>query len=175
MTSFRTPLTGLALLGALAIAGCDEQELILPGDREEIRLVGEDAVATADTVVNSSRAISLPSQSANSTWAQSFGTQSFRTAHPALRSAPQRVWSTSIGSGNSRRQRITASPVVAGGLIYTLDSGARVSAVSPSGGVVWSTDLTPASDSEGQATGGGLAYDNGTLYVSSGFGRLGRT
>jgi outer membrane protein assembly factor BamB len=174
MASFRKSRTGLALLGALVLtaAGCAEQEQILPGPREDIRPPEEGAVATADTVTNQSRAIRLPAQSANSTWTQAPGTPAFRTAHPALRPAPQRIWSSSIGSGNSRRQRITAAPVVAGGLIYTLDSGARVSAVSPSGGVVWSTDLTPAADSEGQATGGGLAYEGGTLYVSSGFGRL---
>lgn len=174
MASFRTSLTGLTLLGALAltVAGCAEKEQILPGPREDIRPLPADAVATADTVVNKNRAIRLPAQTVNASWTQSPGTQALRVAHPALRAAPQRIWSTAIGAGNSRRQRITAFPVVAGGLIYTLDSGARVSAVSPNGGVVWSTDLTPASDGKGQATGGGLAYDGGTLYVSSGFGRL---
>ncbi|MBK0327166.1 PQQ-like beta-propeller repeat protein [Rhodobacteraceae bacterium F11138] len=163
---------GLALLAAAAmfLSACSEKELILPGKRENIRPMPEDAPATARTTSNASRAIRLPAQQANASWAQPFGTQAFRTAHPALRAAPQRIWSTSIGSGNSRRQRITASPVVAGGLIYTLDSGARVSAVAPGGGLVWSTDLTPNTDSEGQATGGGMAYDQGTLYVSSGFG-----
>ncbi len=174
MAAFFTSRTGLALLSAalLTLTACAEQEVILSGPREDIRPTPEDAPATSDTVVNTSRAIRLPQQTSNATWAQPFGTQAYRTAHPALRSSPQRIWSAPIGSGDSRRQRITADPVVAGGLIYTLDSGARVSAVSTSGGVVWSTDLTPASDEEGQATGGGMSYDNGVLYVSSGFGRL---
>lgn len=173
-TAFHSTRTGLSLvMGAvLTLTACAEQEAILPGLRENIRPTAEDAPATAATVVNSSRAIQLPAQTANSTWAQPPGTQAYRTANPALRVLPARIWSTSIGSGDSRKQRITADPVVAGGLIYTLDSGARVSGVSPGGGVVWSTDLTPATDSEGQATGGGMTYDNGTLYVSSGFGRL---
>ncbi len=173
-TAFHSSRKGLALLtaAALALAGCAEPELILPGQREDIRPTPEDAVPTAETVTNSSRAISLPGQSANASWPQSFGTPAYRTAHPALRATPQRVWSTSIGAGDSRRQRITASPVVAGGLIYTLDSGARVSAVTPAGAVVWSRDLTPPADSEKDATGGGIAYDNGVLYVSSGFGLL---
>ncbi|MEP3333442.1 PQQ-binding-like beta-propeller repeat protein [Sedimentitalea sp.] len=174
MVSFRASRTGLALFGVLLLAAtaCSEKEQILAGPRENIRPTEDGAVATAATVVNENRAIRLSSQSANTTWAQSFGTPAYRTANAALRSAPQRIFSTSIGSGNSRRQRITASPVVAGGLIYTLDSAARVSAVAPTGGIVWSTDLIPSSDKEGQATGGGMAYDNGTLYVSSGYGRL---
>lgn len=174
MVSFRASRTGLALFGVLLLAAtaCSEKEQILAGPRENIRPTEDGSVATAATVVNENRAIRLSSQSANTTWPQSFGTPAYRTANAALRSAPQRIFSTSIGSGNSRKQRITASPVVAGGLIYTLDSAARVSAVAPTGGIVWSTDLIPSSDKEGQATGGGMAYDNGTLYVSSGYGRL---
>ncbi|MFD3190714.1 PQQ-binding-like beta-propeller repeat protein [Sedimentitalea sp. HM32M-2] len=174
MAAFPSSRTGLAVLTALVLAltACAEKEVILPGQREAIRPDDADAPRTAATVTNASRAIRLPAQKANASWAQPPGTQAYRTAHPALRAAPALVWSVPIGSGDSRRQRITAAPVVAGGLIYTLDSGARVSAVLPGGAIVWSTDLTPATDEEGQATGGGMSYDKGTLYVSSGFGRL---
>jgi len=161
----RPALLGLAAL--LVLGACEPKERILPGIREDIR-----PVAVAQDGENRSAAIRLPSQRANSEWTQSFGTPGFRVAHAALRSAPQLVWSTPIGAGNARRVRITATPVVAGGLIYTLDSGARASGVSTAGDIVWSRDLTPATDDEGEATGGGLAYDNGTLYVSSGFGLL---
>lgn len=171
-TAFSFSRAGLAVLAgaAMLLTACAEPEVILPGAREDIRpTLDTEAAATAGNV---SRAISLPAQTRNSEWAQAFGTQAFRTAHPALRVLPQRLWSVDIGSGDSRRQRITADPVVAGGLIYTLDSGARVSGVTPAGVVVWSTDLIPETDKEGQATGGGMAYADGTLYVSSGFGRL---
>jgi outer membrane protein assembly factor BamB len=166
-----TSLTRAALAGMtlLLLAACKEPEVILPGAREDIR--PSEAVETG-SVTSVSRAIRLPAQTANAEWAQFFGTPAFRTAHPALRVVPQRIWSADIGSGNSKRQRINADPVVAGGLIYTLDSAARVSAVAPSGGLVWSTDLVPSDDKEGQATGGGMAYAGGVLYVSSGFGRL---
>ena len=119
-----------------------------------------------------SKPISLPAQKANASWPQSAGTPAYRTTNAALRATPQRIWSTSIGKGDSRKQRITAEPVVAGGLIYTLDSGATVSAVSPQGQVAWSTNLIPRNDGDSDATGGGMAYANGVLYVSSGFGRL---
>lgn len=157
-------LSGAALL---LLVACAEREIILPGEREAIRAPDE-TTATE----NRSSPIRLPSQSANRDWTQSFGTPAFRVAHPALRPAPQLIWSVSIGAGDARRARITADPVVAAGLIYTLDSGARVSGVTPSGTLAWSTGLVPASDSEGEATGGGMAYADGTLYVSSGFGLL---
>lgn len=168
--AFSFTRAGSALLGgvALILSACAEPEIILPGEREEIR---PDEVAGM-TEVSGSRAIRLPAQTANAEWAQAHGTQAFRTAHPALRPLPQLLWSADIGSGDARRQRITADPVVAGGFIYTLDSGARVSAVTPAGAVAWSTDLVPGPDSEGEATGGGMAHAGGVLYVSSGFGRL---
>ncbi|WP_438826270.1 outer membrane protein assembly factor BamB family protein [Ruegeria atlantica] len=158
----------MAALSLTMVAACREPEVILPGPREDIR----PAADTETVETRGSKPISLPGQKANASWPQSAGTAAFRTTNAQLRAAPQRIWSTSIGQGDSRRQRITAEPVVAGGLIYTLDAGATVSAVSPQGQVVWDTDLIPPNDGDSDATGGGMAYDNGVLYVSSGFGRL---
>jgi len=171
--AFSLSRTGLALLGGavLVLAGCSEPEVILPGEREDIRPVAEQRLA-GDLSGNASRAIRLGAQTANADWAQGQGTPAYRIAHPALGPAPRLAWSMSIGAGDSRKQRITAAPVVANGLVYTLDAAARVSAVNTSGAVVWTADLTPPSDDEGQATGGGMAFHDGTLYVSSGFGLL---
>ncbi|KUJ82173.1 PQQ-like beta-propeller repeat protein [Ruegeria profundi] len=155
-------------LSLMVLAACEEPEVILPGPREDIRPTSDNAAV----VTRGSKPISLPAQSANAGWSQSPGTPAYRTNNAALRATPQRIWSASIGDGDSRKRRITAEPVVAGGLIYTLDAGATVSAVTPAGQVAWSTDLIPASDGDSDATGGGMAYANGALYVSSGFGRL---
>ncbi len=158
----------VAAVSLTVLAACEEPEVILPGAREDIR----PAADTETVATRGSKPISVPAQKANASWPQSPGTAAFRTTNAQLRATPQRVWSTPIGKGDSRKQRITAEPVVAGGLIYTLDSGATVSAVSPQGQKVWSTGLIPASDGDSDATGGGMAYANGVLYVSSGFGRL---
>lgn len=165
-----TSRAGMALLGAAllsALAACQEPEVILPGVREDIRPNG--AAAAAE---NQSRAISLPAQKINTAWPQSHGIEALRTSHPALSAAPQLAWSASIGQGDSRRQRITATPMAGGGRIYTLDSAATVSAVSPAGAVLWQAELLPPADSSKEGTGGGIAYDNGVVYVSSGFGLL---
>ncbi|MEX0278553.1 MAG: PQQ-binding-like beta-propeller repeat protein [Ruegeria sp.] len=155
-------------VAAITLSACQETDIVLPGEREDIR----PTIDNETVELRGSKPISLPSQSANASWSQSPGTQAFRTTNAALRAAPQRVWSTSIGAGDTRKQRITADPVVAGGLVYTLDAGATVSAVTPQGQVAWSTNVIPATEKEQDATGGGLAYANGVLYVSSGFGRL---
>ncbi|WP_170449543.1 PQQ-like beta-propeller repeat protein [Ruegeria arenilitoris] len=162
---FGLPVAALALT---ALSACEEPEVILPGEREDIRPAQD--LETVQTT--GAKPISLSAAKRNAEWAQSPGTAAFRTTNAALSPAPQRIWSTSIGAGDGRKQRITADPVVAGGLIYTLDAAATVSAVSPQGQLVWSTNLVPATDGEEQATGGGIAYADNTLYVSSGFGRL---
>lgn len=176
MTVFSRPARSglfLACLAVLGLSGCEEKEVILTGEREDLRPAEvQDATVRLDPRANTSRPIRLAAQRNNAEWAQSFGTPEYRTAHPALSSSPRRVWSVSIGQGDSRRQRITASPVVGGGLIYTLDASALISAVTPAGQVAWSTDLTPRTDGDEDATGGGMAYDDGVLYVSSGYGLL---
>lgn len=170
-------LLGALMCGTLVLAACSDEEAYLPGLRENVRSVLQDPQLAAplegeERVENTSQPISLPAASNNANWAQSHGTPQNRTAHPALRAAPQLAWSANIGAGDSRKQRVTAAPVVAGGRIFTLDAGARVTATSTSGAPLWSRDLTPSGDREGQGTGGGLAVEGKTLYVSIGFGIL---
>ncbi|MFK7745457.1 MAG: PQQ-binding-like beta-propeller repeat protein [Roseobacter sp.] len=158
---------------SVLLSACAEEDLILPGKREDIRavLLGEQ-VDPLGASQNESRPIALAAQTANPDWAQSIGTPSVRTNHPLLSDAPQPIWSANIGSGDSRKQRITASPVVAGGLIYTLDSDSLVTATDTSGQTVWRSDIRPEPDKDGQATGGGIAYDSGRVFVSLGYGDL---
>ncbi|GFE52048.1 pyrrolo-quinoline quinone [Roseobacter cerasinus] len=166
---------GLACLAfGVVLSACTEDDTILPGKREDIRSVGQDAqsLALAAETQDGPRAISLPATSNNAEWTQSPGSPSFRVAHPALGATPQRVWSANIGAGDSRRQRITADPVVAGGVIYTLDAGTQVTATSTAGETVWRQDLTSSRDEAGAATGGGISYKDGRLYVSLGYGAL---
>ncbi len=164
----------LGLVAAIALTACAEEEVILPGAREDLRKETGDPVEAfaADSQAQGPRAIRLPGMRANAEWRQSISSPETRTAHPALSSAPRHIWSVSIGAGDGPKNRITADPVVADGRIYTLDAQARVTAVSTSGQVVWTRDLVPPNDSGVDASGGGLAYDNGTLFVSSGFGLM---
>lgn len=173
----RSALVVSAVAGALLLSACAEPEAILPGERFDVRSVlrGDDGfVAQADLPVpaNTVRGISLPAATANTNWGQSNGTPSTRIANPALSATPRLAWSANIGSGDSRKQRITASPVVVGGRIFTIDSSAQVTATSASGATLWARDLTPEMDSAGEASGGGLAADGNTLYVSLGFGTV---
>lgn len=168
----RAPFAAIAV--AMLLSACAEPDVILPGKREGIRsvLLDQEAPEAVAAVENQVRPISLPALQSNANWTQGIGSPSTRISHPALSSAPQPAWSANIGAGDSRRQRITADPVVAGGLIYTLDADALVTATSTTGQKVWQQDVKPSRDTSGSATGGGLAFKDGTLFVSLGYGSL---
>ncbi|GIT86925.1 PQQ-like beta-propeller repeat protein [Roseobacter sp. OBYS 0001] len=166
------PLSVL-LVATVFLSACAEDDFILPGKRESVDSVlnGVDASETL-AIQNEARAISLQAVQSNASWPQAMGSPEFRTAHPALASQITEIWSADIGAGDGRKQRIVATPVVGGGLIYTLDAEALVTATSPSGQTVWQSDVRPARDRSGQATGGGLAFDSGRVFVSLGYGNL---
>ena len=169
------------LVSLSLLAACSQPEYILPGDREDLRSLnpqtlsaGElsDAAAAVEGAgrQDGARPISLPATVNHASWTHLGGSLTHQVRHPALSQAPKLRFAASIGQGNDRKHRITAEPVVAGGRIFTLDSRAQVVATSTAGATLWARDLTPPSDRSDDASGGGLAYADGTVYVTSGFG-----
>ncbi|MDQ7070457.1 MAG: PQQ-binding-like beta-propeller repeat protein [Rhodobacterales bacterium] len=167
--------TLVALLGLAVLAGCEKKEIILPGAREELRAVLQAEVAAENAVVeveNRTLPLQMAAQTNNANWLQRFGTPATRTNHPALGRTLTPLWNVSIGASESRKARISADPVVANGRIFTLDSAATVQATSTAGAAIWTRDLVPARDTARDASGGGLAFGDGKLFVSSGFGLM---
>ncbi len=170
MTSARTwRKLGFAVLALGALAGCaGNNNSILPGERQSIRPQQQ------LTVENRAAAISLGAPVSNATWLQQNYGATHVVPHLALASAPALRFSVDIGRGNSDRSRITSTPVIAAGVIYTLDAGGRVQAsATDSGSALWATDITPLGEKNGaEGFGGGLALDGASLYVTTGFGEL---
>lgn len=167
----------LGLLGASALlAACTEPDVILPGQREDIRSVLQTESDFIDQTPafegNVARAIALPGTVANANWTHTTGSPATRVAHPALSSNLTLQWVADIGEGDSRKHRITADPVVADGRIFTLDAQSIVTATSTAGATLWQADLRPPRDQAGDASGGGLVVSGDTVYVSIGFGVL---
>lgn len=163
-------LTGLFLLSA-----CGDDELILPGERESVRPVegveiGEDGEPVV--VQRDIPGLNIPAATRNADWTHVNGNPQHLSTNLALNDNLTRRWSVSIGKGNARRARIISAPVVAGGVVYTLDAQATVSAVSTAGSVLWQTNTTPANEASRDGFGGGLAFANGRLYVTSAFGEV---
>ena len=119
-------VAGLAL--AALLAGCAEKEVILPGERFDVRSPLDASIPTegepvpTDTAIeNRSVPISLPSPVVNADWTHRGSNVRHLAPHVALSAQPVRIWTAAIGEGNSRRNRIATTPVVAGGRVFTLD------------------------------------------------------
>jgi len=80
------------------------------------------------------------------------------------------AWRRSFGQGSTHHEFVMAPPVMAAGKVFVMDARATVSAHDArTGAQVWRTDLRPKSKREKDAFGGGLAFVDGKLYVTSGY------
>ncbi len=178
MAGIKIRLVAGATLLAL-LAACGDREVILQGERFPVRadladsvpVEGQPAPVAAGAAENRSVPISLPGQT-NTDWTHRAGNARHLMPHAALSAAPVRVWSANIGAGSSRKNRISAAPVVAGGRVFTMDAGATVTATATSGATLWSTDVTATFDAGGGLSGGGLAVGGTTLYVTTAYGEV---
>jgi outer membrane protein assembly factor BamB len=161
----------LALLSSIVLAGCSDREVILPGKREPILKLEPSATEGAGTL-SAPKAFAMPRQKNNVAWPQGHASPSTQVVHAALSAAPKPLWTLSVGTGDRARNRITADPIVAEGIVFTLDSLSVLTATSTSGSRLWSRDLTPSFERAGDADGGGIAYGDGVVFVSTGYGVL---
>jgi len=160
-------IIGLLVFALGLLSACKgRDDSILPGERVSIR-----GQVQAENV-SAGIALGAPVSSAN--WLQEGFGSAHMMPHLALSAAPVLRWSADIGRGNSDRSRITASPVLANGVVYTLDAAGNVQATATdSAAMLWRFNVTPIGEANGaEGFGGGLALDGGRLYVTTGFGEL---
>lgn len=151
------------LLVALT-ASCGERDIILPGARVDIR--------AAEAFVNQAGPVNFGAATNNADWTHRNGGPDHQISNPNLGGNLTPLFAVNIGAGDSNRARITAEPVIAGGVIYTIDALARVTATATSGASLWSVDLTPRRDNAADGSGGGVSVAGGKVYVTTGFGAL---
>ena len=160
------------------------------GNKPKTPTVGKRiAVLTAETGVEvdpsiAEVAVTVPAQVANADWAQSGGSASKSMGHLALPSALGPVWSEKIAPA-SKYERYGAAPVVAEGKVFAIDTRARVHAFdAKTGAALWVAQVGDPKDvaggrnlltgemtkNSGILFGGGVSYDGGRVYATSGIG-----
>ena len=176
--SIKNVATGLVLCGLLAAC---EKDVILTGERfpvhapleASVPVEGEPApVAPSDQPENTSVPIAVGAAQSLGEWSHRGGNARHTAPNASLSAAPVRVFSVNIGAGNSKRQRVSASPVVSNGRVFAMDSGTKLTAVSTAGAAQWSVDLTADFDRGGDVSGGGLAVQGGRVFATTGYGEL---
>ncbi|MBB5223017.1 outer membrane protein assembly factor BamB [Amaricoccus macauensis] len=157
------PAAAMLLLG---LAACSQSNGPLPG----VRLPVREEVVAPTAGPDQAKPIAIPAAVMNAEWTHRNGASAGRLVNPALRPVPELIWSVPIGEGDARRRRILTGPIAAQGLIFTLDAGGQLTAVSRSGQIAWTKSLVPPGQMEDNGPGGGFAEADGVLYVTTGFG-----
>lgn len=165
-----------AALLTLLLTGCgagswfgESEDPPLPGQR--IAILARDRGVSADTSLAESR-VELPPVNGTQRWAQYGGNAMHDLQHLALSDPLRQAWSSSVGEGRSDTTLLMTQPLIVDGTVYTMDSQAIVTAIgSDNGRTRWQRDLEPEEEDSGYF-GGGLAFDDGRIFVSTGFGRV---
>jgi outer membrane protein assembly factor BamB len=130
------PVLGLAL----ALSGCgvfkaSKPKSMLAGDRVPI-LTSENGVEVEPALAGV--AVTLPPATPNDAWGQPGGSASKSMGHLALGTTLSQAWMARVAS-SSKATRLAATPVVAGGKLYVMDTDARITAFDAvTGAKTWS-------------------------------------
>jgi outer membrane protein assembly factor BamB len=168
-------ITALLLVGAVALSGCDslgelinkKKKVPLKGERIPVMLHERDT--NPDPRVSDLRVL-LPPPKPNRDWPQAGGLPSHAMHHLEIGKNIRAVWSTGIGEGSADARRLLSPPIIIGERLFAVDLDFAVTAINTrTGRVVWRfRPRIPEEDDE--AFGGGLAFDRGLVYLSTGFG-----
>ena len=163
-----------ALLAPLTLAACDTVEGWFATKKTSLRGKREIVEALRPGLMPDEGVpkIVLPAPVQNSGWPQEGGNPTHTMGHLAVNVTIAEAWTADIGSGGGYRKKILAQPLVADGMVYTMDSEGHVSAFTLSNGSrQWRAD-TKNDDADAYNVGGGLAVDAGTVYAVNGLGDL---
>jgi len=130
----------------------------------------------------------LPAPYRNDAWPEPGGYASNAMYHLEAPGPLRQIWSADAGKASDKDSRLTAAPVIANGTIFVLDSQAHVFAFNAStGAALWDHSIVPPGKDDtwlfgmfgkdttpdaNKGAGGGVAYDDGKIFVTSGFGEV---
>ena len=116
--------------------------------------------------------IILPMPAYNKDWPQTGGYANHAMHHMRIAKSIQEKWNSSIGEGSSNEGRLIAQPIVAQNLIFTIDTETTIRAHSLNDGrEIWANEIAPQGEEKTHIN-GGLAYENGKIYASTGLGYI---
>ena len=170
-------LVAVLLLLLLLPSGCDWIQSLLPSKKKpplpgvRIAVMITERDLEPDPKVADLR-VMLPKPYVNAAWPQTGGVPTHAMYHLALAPSPKKIWQVDIGDGSTKGRKLMTRPVVADGRVYVMDLNFVISAYNADTGKrVWryKPKMPPQDDG---TFGGGLAYNRGRLYVTTGYGEV---
>jgi len=186
-------LSAVALLSACAsnpITGLfgggddEDEEENAPAEDDRISILAIDEQLQADPRF-AGITVSVPPSYVNPSWPQPGGEADHTLHHIAATLDLEKEWKVDVGKAGERA-KLTSPPIVVADRVYVMDAETTVTAFNAENGdVIWRKELAPdvserfrfrdfvllqrTSPSE-IGFGGGVAFDNGKIFVTSGFG-----
>lgn len=159
--------TLLSLSLAAATAACDTPKGKIVGVQIPVLPPTNTLIASPDAPP-----VTIPTATTTVDWPQVLGGPAHAPGNVAGPSDMRVAWRAGIGAAGGFRQPLQASPVAAAGRVFTMDANNVVAAFSLANGAAqWRTPTRPKHATT-QPLGGGIGYDNGTLYAATGFAEL---
>jgi len=191
-------LSGCSTLSALnPFDGDGPDQGDIAGSERRISILELNDTLTVNGSVTPDQIV-LPPVYVNTDWPQLGGNVAHVVQHTGASGPLQKAWSKDVGDGSDRKGFVAAPPVIAEGVIYVFDADSTVRAFDAnSRDRLWQYEIEiteaertrtegtsiidrirdPRSFFEGSGkdkdgVGGGIAFDNGVIYVTSGLGVL---
>ncbi len=173
----------------------EASEINEDGDTDRISILELDETLQVTGEITPDQ-VQLPPAYVNTDWPQVGGNPSHVVQHTAASGNLDKIWSKDVGKGSARKGRVVAPPVIANGQIFTMDGNNRITSFSEQNGDrIWEykvkvqqrertrqgktgivdriRDPLSFADKGGrdkESVGGGVAYADGKLFVTSGLG-----
>ena len=153
-----------------------------PDESDRISILAVDERVEADPRFTGVE-IELPPSYVNTSWPTPGGEADHTLHHLSAAVSLETAWKADIGKA-AKRARLTSPPIVADGNLYVIDAEATVTALDvATGDRKWKTELAPKIKEKFRVRdvlsrtkaaqvgfGGGVAYENGKVFATSGFG-----
>ncbi len=182
------PVSAVTGIFSSPFGGSDDDSEDEDGEKEDeederISILAIDVKLKADPRYADTQ-ISIPPSYVNASWPQPGGEADHTLHHIAATLDFEVEWSVDVGKVSARRARLTAPPVIVSDRIFVIDAETTVSSFdTETGDLIWKTELAPelkerfrlrdmlrGRNAAQIGFGGGVAFDNGRIFVTSGFG-----
>jgi outer membrane protein assembly factor BamB len=162
-------MTAASLLGGCGVFGGKDKPTT-PTVGERVSVLSAEVSIEVDPEL-AGVPVTIPPAVANTEWTQPGGNAAHSLTHVALGGSLGRAWSVGIGQGTSLKGGLAASPVIAEGKVFTIDTRGVVRAFSAdTGAALWQSAFGTTGNNAGALFGGGVSYEGGRLYATNGLG-----
>ncbi|MDQ0250010.1 outer membrane protein assembly factor BamB [Sphingomonas kyeonggiensis] len=166
----------LRVAGALAalalVSGCG----VFKGQGKKTPVLGERVpILMSENDITSDKSLAsvdviVPEAAVNEDWTQPGGNAAKSMGSLALSATPSRLWDKQV-TKTSKKERLGASPVIAGGKLYVMDTDGQVHAMdAATGSTLWTAPTVKADGNKTARFGGGVSVSGEHLYAANGLG-----